>query len=725
VVKPTEVPTRVRFGLFEADLKSGELRRSGTKIRVQGQPFKVLAILLEQAGEVVSREELEQRIWGSDTTVDFDHSLGIAINKLRDALGDSAENPRFIETLARRGYRFIAPVSIEASTSVEPAAIPPPAPEAPQPLVALAEAPEKGTTARPGILWKTATLLLVLALGAWIAAVAFWPEHVKIRRISEITYSGQVLEPSIDVARIPTLATDGARLYFSHVDNGRIVLASALAANGEIQEFKLPSEIASPIISAISPDQGSLILHNASLGDPEQSLWVVPTTGGNARRISGILAHDAVWTPDGKHLVYANGNGLFLAQADGSRPQKFADLPGFGFWLRWSPDGSRLRFSIRDAAHQTISLWELNAKGGDLHPLLPGWSETPSECCGNWTADGKFFVFQSRHGGPSDLWVLDGGKFTGHDPRQLTNGPLDFQSPVGGVQGHRIFFVGSNPSIDLLQLDARAGRFKPIEGTLSLAAMTAYSHDGRWVAWLNRADGSLWRSRIDGSERLQLTSPQVRVFMMRWSPNNKQLAIMAQEPGNPWKIYLLSADGGALEPLLHENTNEADPNWSIDGQTIVFGRLPERMSAEPKLKAIYTVDLKSRQVTEVPNSRGLFSPRLSPDGQFIAAMTLSQKTLMLFDRKTQKWATLTDRAVADPQWGQQAKNLYFQDGLEDGEPIYRLDIATRKIEAVAKLDDLRPLNALDYRLITLAPGDLPVVSASTSNVNLYSINLDE
>lgn len=715
-MQQTEIPSRVRFGVFEADFKSGELRRAGIKVRIQGQPFKVLAVLLEHAGEVVSREELQKRIWDSETTVDFDHGLGIAINKLRDALGDSAENPHFIETLARRGYRFIAPVShVEEAVAAAAAA----------PVIPSSQSQIQKNHSSPVIWWKLTSLLLALLLCGLVAAFYLRPARTKTRRMNAVTYSGRVLEPSIDLDRTSALVTDGARLYFSHIDNARIVLASALIANGEIQEFQLPSEITSPIISALSPDQSSLLVHNASIGDLEQPLWVVPTTGGNAQRIPNILAHDAAWTPNGKLIVYANQNALFLAHTDGSQSQKFADLPGWGFWLRWSPDGSRLRFSIRDASHQTVSLWEIQANGDNLHPLLPGWSQTPSECCGNWTADGRVFAFQSRHAGRSDLWVSDESKSASHEPRQLTNGPLDFQAPASSTQNHKFFFIGTNLSIDLLRLNAASDRFMPIEGTLSLAVLTTYSRDGQWVAWLNRMDGSLWRSRIDGSERLQLTSSQLRIFMMRWSPDNKQLAVMAEEPGNPWKIYLVSADGGGLEPLLTENKNEADPNWSSDGQTIVFGRLPERMSPEPKLKAIYTADIKTRQITEVPGSTGLFSPRLSPDEQFIAAMTLSQRSLMLFDRKSGKWTSLTGHAIADPQWSHDAKYLYFQDDLETGKPIYRLNIATKKTEPVAKLDSLRPLNALDYRLITLAPGDLPVVSASTSNVNLYSIDLDE
>jgi cholera toxin transcriptional activator len=110
-----------RFGVFELDLSAGELRKNGVKLRLQGQPFHVLTLLLERAGEVVTREELQQKLWPSDTFVDFDHSLNTAINKVREALGDSASSPRYVETLARRGYRFIAPVQSDAPSSGEPA----------------------------------------------------------------------------------------------------------------------------------------------------------------------------------------------------------------------------------------------------------------------------------------------------------------------------------------------------------------------------------------------------------------------------------------------------------------------------------------------------------------------------------------------------------------------------------------------------------------------------
>ncbi|HEY3121416.1 MAG TPA: winged helix-turn-helix domain-containing protein, partial [Vicinamibacteria bacterium] len=114
MVNGVDVPAsrRVRFGVFEADLAAGELHRQGVKVRLSGQPFSVLAVLLEHPGDVVTREDLRQKLWPADTYVDFDHGLNAAVNKLREALGDSAGTPRYIETLPRKGYRFIAPVNV-------------------------------------------------------------------------------------------------------------------------------------------------------------------------------------------------------------------------------------------------------------------------------------------------------------------------------------------------------------------------------------------------------------------------------------------------------------------------------------------------------------------------------------------------------------------------------------------------------------------------------------
>jgi Tol biopolymer transport system component len=666
-------------------------------------------VLVEHPGEVVSREVLQRELWGADTTVDFDHSLGIAVNKLREALGDSAENPRFVETLAKRGYRFIAPVQIIDPAVVKPAA------DSVAPLV-------RKNSALPWWLAGIAALSCLL-LGIYFAVRS--PAR-KPYRVAQVTFSGHVLTNDLDVENFSSAASDGARIYFSHMDNGNPVLAVALVANGEISHFNLPSEIGAPLIGSLSPDGSKLVVRSHLQTEPEQPLWIVPTLGGDARRVPNILAHDATWMPDGQRLLVASGNDLSVVNVDGSDQHKFATTPGLAFWLRWSPDGKRLRFTLRDSKRQIAELWEIRADGSHLRPLLPGWSQPASECCGSWTPGGDEFVFQSSHGGHSDIWALRERPWylASSEPRQITNGPLDYAAPSTAPVGRRVFFIGNTAQYELLRAMPRSSAFTALGQNLSAAELAQFSPDGEWVAWVNAADNSLWRSRIDGSQRIELTGPPLRIFTMRWSPDNRRLAVMAEEPGKPWKIYLIDADGGKLTPILNEDRNEADPAWTPDGHSIIFGRLPNRMdSGQPK--AIFQLNLDSKKLEEVPGSTGLFSPRLSPDGRYLVAMPLDQSALLLFDRTAGSWTTLTRHGVGDPTWSHDGRFVYFQDFLETGKPIYRIAVPSGTPEVVATIDSLRPIAATDYRLIGLAPGDLPVVTARTPVVNLYEVDLNE
>lgn len=157
-----------RFGVFELDLAAGELRKNGVKLRLQGQPFQVLALLLERAGEVVTRDELQRRLWPSDTFVDFDHSLNTAINKVREVLGDSATSPRYVETLARRGYRFIAPVKNEP----EPIGSAPATPTQPAPASPIALHPElEVPIPHRGITRGLFALIQIMYLSFYVAAL--------------------------------------------------------------------------------------------------------------------------------------------------------------------------------------------------------------------------------------------------------------------------------------------------------------------------------------------------------------------------------------------------------------------------------------------------------------------------------------------------------------------------------------------------------------------------
>ncbi len=237
---------------------------------------------------------------------------------------------------------------------------------------------------------------------------------------------------------------------------------------------------------------------------------------------------------------------------------------------------------------------------------------------------------------------------------------------------------------------------------------------------VNQNDGSLWRSRSDGSQRLQLTSKQLQIHLMHWSPDDQHLLLMAHEPEKNWTIYIIGADGAGLGRVYPEDRSQADPDWSPDGQRIVFGRLPNHMSEAAMSKAIYFYSPVLHELTKLPGSEGLFSPRWSSSGRYIAALSIDQSRLMLYDFKTNTWRTLARQGVSNPAWDHDDHYIYFYDFVQTDQPLYRVNIQTDKIQRIADMRDTRTEDAVDYSFVGLTPDDVPLVNAHTSTANLYA-----
>ena len=762
---------RVTFGLFEADLQTGELWKAGYRIKLPRQPFRVLAALIKHPGDIVTREDIQREIWGEHTNVDFDQAIAAAINKVREALGDSADDPRYIQTLPKRGYRFIAPVARaqwlraepEPEKAVDKIAVGSAQSAAPSframesqaadartsgPLLSEALTHEQVATPSltPSILapqvvesrqtgaadstqgrspqgLRTVVLYSCLLLAA-ATAIAFSGRLFLQKgdtatpfRIDQVTHYVPISLGPPNPESFLDMAMDGERVLTSVIVDGLPRLSAIDVATGEVQRIAVPNEIASNSLADISKDGSKLLLRSQQSTESEQPLWVVPTAGGSGRRIPGVLAHDAAWMPNAAGILYATGNDLAELSPDEESSTAFAKLPGRAFWLRWSPDGKVLRFTLFDPIRHSTALWEIEGQSHQPKPVHLPDVISQSACCGVWLSDARSYVFQANN----NLWLLQG---TGRSARlvQLTNGPLRFLSPVATRSGGRIFFVGLEAPSGLQQFDPERKEFRSASAFLADATRIDFSRDGKWVAWTDIHE-KLWRARADGSDKLRLTSDALEVFLAQWSPDGTRLAVMARKPGGVWQIYLVDASGGKAEAFVSETRNAADPGWSADGSSLVFGREPDLMGKETGSHTLQIVNTLTRQVEPIPNSEGLFSPRWSPDGRWIVALTSDQKGLMLYNVSLHRWQRLASTSAADPVWSADSKAVYVHAFLADREPLLRIAVPTGTIETVASLDNFHNGEAANYFFGGVTPQGAPLVQPRVGTGNLYTLDL--
>jgi len=437
--------------------------------------------------------------------------------------------------------------------------------------------------------------------------------------------------------------------------------------------------------------------------------------------LGNLEGHAAAWSPDRKRIVYGKGNEIFLAKSDGSEPRRLLVTAGMASDLRWSPDGSILRFTVNDPQTNNRSIWQASADDGNLHPLLAGWNSTPNECCGHWTPDGRYFVFQASRGDTANLWAVreHSGLFQSslQAPVQLTTGPMNVGDPVPSRDGKKLFAQGWQPRGELVRYDARTGQFVPYLSGISAMGLD-FSRDGAWVAYNDGTDGTMWRSKVDGTQKLQLVSPPMQAYLPRWSPDGKQLAFFGHQPGETWQIYLVPAAGGAPELIYRSRTNLADPSWSPDGKSLAFGE----NSLNNQGSAVYVLDLKTRNASKLPGSDGLFSPRWSPDGQHIAAIPLDSLKLMLFDLTTQKWTELAKIFVAYPTWSRDGRYLYFNGAVDNQEGYYRVQISDRKLERIVSLKGFQAAGGAFGNWTGLSPDGTPLFVRDASIQEIYALD---
>jgi dipeptidyl aminopeptidase/acylaminoacyl peptidase len=462
-------------------------------------------------------------------------------------------------------------------------------------------------------------------------------------------------------------------------------------------------------------------------------LWSVPVLAGGARKL-GFEASAASWSPDGQRLAfvrYGPPSRLAVARGDGSDPSLLFESPDPLTWVRWSPDGQRLRFGLRETETTHDWILEIPAAGGTPRRLFQGLE-------GDWSADGRAFYFAVGGAG--------GGAAAGANPerranlfvavepprwqiwakprvQQLTYGPLQMALPVRVPGSRSLLARGCDHRGQLMRYDVKVGRFEPLLGGLS-GGFLDYSWDGRWAAWVDAHDLTLWRSRADGTEPLQLTTPPLAVGLVRWSPDGTQLAFVGRPPDSLPRIYVLPSDGGTPEPVSPPEKGQVwDPGWMPDGKTVVWGRVDGG--------GIRAFDLETRKLSVLPQTDDLWFPKCSRQGLILASRSVGSQlkttTYWTYDPRTGRREDLGVRdTLAYPNFTRDGQSVVgLAQGLTDTPPgIYRFALRERRVEKVADLGTIQPTSTQLTAWTGLDPDDAPVLLSDTGSHELYVLDLE-
>ena len=750
---PTELSPTHRFGLYEVNLANGVLTRQGTRVKLQDQPFRILSLLLQRPGEIVTREQLRHALWQEGTHVNFDGSLNAALKKLRAALQDNAENPRFIETVPRQGYRFLAPIHV----------VPAPAAEATQAItnvqndnsieVRLQLNPESATEAARAAQWDHEraeraqrwfdTLLLTVAIlfGSWLLFYIVYPvPRPSVQRMNRLTFGGRIDEWG-------GIVSDGTRIFFLEREGDHWSLMQTSVEGGNAEKMTTPFE--NTRLFAISPDHSQFLIGRFKRREEEMPLWLWPVQGGEPRRLGQATGSDPSWSPDGTQIVFVRGQNLYSVRRDGTMLQQLAHVNGRPRSPAWSPDGGRIRFTVDagdpqaqftsqfyDRSSERLNdqlggqingqaIWEMTATGSGLHPIVTQDAEPSRQSAGSWAADGKYFLFSGCEEYECNLWgtrdTWNWYRRTQRGPFALTSGPDSLHVAIPAKTGTRVFAFSFRSHRELQKMDIHEMRSETM-GIGTSAEQASVSPDGDVVAYVNRPDGSLWSSHTDGSSRLRLTSPPLRAADPRWSPKGEQLLFTGYRPGQTSQIYVLSSDGGALRPVVPKDWEAGSADWLPDGYRLIVSMRNPRTHPE---YGLYFLEPTTGSFKELPGTPGFSQPRSSPDGQSIAALDESHQHVMIYDVRKEAWETgASGGMLGSAYWAKDGSAIYFQDMLDADESVYKKEWPLGKEPRVTGFGDILRASASHCIFSGLANDGSLYVMLERGLTDIYSLDLD-
>lgn len=513
------------------------------------------------------------------------------------------------------------------------------------------------------------------------------------------------------------LLSDGEQIYYPRFENGRFAVGKTPANGGDSKI--VGTSIGNAELCDLSPDGHSMLLRNLGASRDAQEPIYIWADNGASQRVGEILAYDAAWYPDGKKILYSTVGEVYSTDKEGSSPDRLFAIPGNAFWFRWSPDGNRVRFTVIDQKSEETSVWEYALGARDPHRLL---GEVPYQlCCGSWTPDGKFFLFQVRNGNTFQIWAApERLSLTAirDKPFPLIFGATSYRGPLPSSDGRRLFVRTETPKDEVVRYDAKVNGFLPVLPGIS-ARTLASSKDGAWIAYTSLTDNNLWRCRADGAECMQLTQKFKDTVMPSWSPDGKTITFMGIHFSGEWGVYAVSAAGGPIQSISHADHAQGFPDWSPDGRQLVFGEVPP--VSQPR--GLHVLNVATNSISTLPDSADYFFPRWSPDGRYIVALHTGDQTVSLYDFDSQSWRRLVRFSSAYPNWSHDGKTVYFVSNISGSRATYRIKVRDGAMEKVADLSNVERTPFFMGDWVGLAYDDVPLAVRNLTTDDIYAWDL--
>lgn len=667
----------LRFSVFEVNLQTGELRRKGQKVKLQDQPFQILAALLERSGEVVTREELRGKLWPADTFVDFDHSLNAAIKRLRDALGESAEKPIFIETMARRGYRFIGNVEVPA-----------------------ASVSSRPTPWQWLFTWRTAVLGAIAACALALSFVYYSRSSSSKARRPAAAPEVIPVVTNVGEKYTPSLSPDGQHLAFAWNGGSGPAFSIYVKLVGTEDLLRLTNRESSIDFNPVWSPDGRYIAFCRIL-EGETGIYIIPALGGAERRVRETLwqerkfdeirwsAGRLSWSPDGKLLAFSDrasrdeGSSIFLLSLDSlevrrlTSPLHSRDASNLAF----SPDGQTLAFTKVSVSQAFDAIYTVPVSGGEEQRLV---SDGTDHWGLAWTPDARNIVFANAGWPVNAGWLWKVPFRGGGEPERLHFGQEGIEP---AIRGNRLVYVRQTANLNIWRRNLNslvaAGSPDRFISSTMMESGPQFSPDGSKIAFESTRSGAyeVWMSRSDGSGLVQLTHFNSVTGTPRWSPNGQQIAFDSGVGGNV-DIFVVDARGGSPHRLTSEPSIDCVPSWSRDGHWIYFA---SNRSGSGQVWKMPSAGGPAVQVTQ----HGGFAAFESPDGKFLYyAKGLTVPGLWRIPTQGGEEIEIITSLEAG-YWGYWAvveKGIYYLD-LKKTPGINFFDIASHRVSRVFDLDN--------------------------------------